>query len=75
MKKELLKSEGASIKGVELGNEAETEEDVTKAVLVVMEGKDALVHETEISVASIPFEERKEEAIFMSRKHKKELEM
>ena len=38
-----------------------------------MEEKDILVHETEISVTSIPAQERKEEAISISRKHKQKL--
>ena len=46
-----------------LGKEAEKEE-VTKAVVVTGE-KDVLVHETEISVASIPVQEQKEEALSM----------
>ena len=71
---EISVAEDTSIKDVELGKEAETEEDVTKAVLDDTEEKDILVHETEISVASIPVEERKEEAISMSRKHERELE-
>ena len=45
-----------------------TEEDVTKAA-VVTEEKDVLVHETQISVASIPVQKQKEEVLSMPRKH------
>ena len=51
-------SKDTSIQGAKLGKEAETEEDVTRAVLVPTGMKDVLVHETEISVAFIPVEER-----------------
>ena len=50
-----------------------TEEDVTKAA-VVTEEKDVLVHEVEISVASIFVQEQKEGALSMPRKRKRELE-
>ena len=49
-------------------------EDVTKAVLVATGEKDVMVHKTEISVAFIPVQESKEEALFMSRKYMRELE-
>ena len=42
------------MEGVELSKEAETEE-VTKAAVVTQ--KNVLVHQTEISVASIPVQE------------------
>ena len=51
---EIFVAKNTSIKGVEL------EKDVTKAVLVVTEEKGVLVHETKISVDSIPVQERKE---------------
>ena len=60
------------IKGVELNKEAETEKDVTKAVVVAGK-KMFFVHKNKISVASIPLQERKEEAISMSGKHEREL--
>ena len=50
------------IKGAEVGKESELENDVTKALLVATEEKYGLVHEAEISVASIPVQGRKEEA-------------
>ena len=62
----LVKNE-TSMEGVELGKEAKTEE---KAA----EEKDVLMHKTEISVASTPVQEQKEEALSMPRKHKRELE-
>ena len=46
----------------------ETEEDVTKAA-VITEENDVLVHKTENFLASIPVQERKEEAISMPRKN------
>ena len=58
--------------GVDLGKEAETEEVIKAAV--VFEKKDVLVHETEISVASIGVQEWKEEAFSIPGKRRKELE-
>ena len=50
--------------GAELRKEAKTEKDVTKAVAVTEE-KDVLVQKTEITVASNPDQQRKEEASSM----------
>ena len=72
--KDVTEEKNTSIKGVQFGKEAELEKDVTKAVLVVTDENDASVHEAEISVASIPVQERKEETMSKSRKHKRELE-
>ena len=43
-------------------------------MLVVIEEKDVLIHEAEVFVASILVQERKEEVISKSRKHKRALE-
>ena len=43
-------------------------------MLVVAEEKDILAYETEISVASISFQERKEKVLSKPRKHEPELE-
>ena len=51
--KDFVEENDTSMKGVELGNEAGQENEVIKAVLILTEEKDVLVHETEISVASI----------------------
>ena len=51
---------------MELHKEAETEEVATKAVLVLTEEKDVLVHTNENSVAFIPLLERKKNAISIS---------
>ena len=58
---------------VELGKVAGLEKDVAKA-LTSTEEKDVSVPEAEVSIASIPVQERKEENTSMLRKQKKELE-
>ena len=72
--KYVAEEKDATMKGVEFGEEAELERDITKAVLVVATEKDFSVHEAEISVAFIPLQERKKEVVSMSRKCKRELE-
>ena len=72
--KEVAEEKGTSIKGVELGKEADLGKDDMKAVLVITEENDVSVHEVELSVASILVQERKEEIVSKSRKHKRELD-
>ena len=59
-------SKDTAIKGVELSKEVETEEDITKAVVVTGE-KDVLVHVTEISVTSIPVQEKRGGYIYVKK--------
>ena len=63
-------SKVTSIEGVKLVMDAVKGEDINNAVLVAT-GKNVLLHETEISVAYIPVQERKEEA-YLCQKNVKE---